>query len=262
MKKLLHILALLCLLGSPILLAQDKPAATEKPKVTEKTMLDYYNGGGVWMHPIALCLFGSLSVLIVCGLKINRGAVIPPAVVAALDGMIPQRQVGEAYQLCQAKISPLTNAVAAALMKVNYERDKFNKAEMENAAAEVIVNEETKLMFWVNWFNVMAQLAPLLGLLGTAVGMIQSFELLAAGKAEPADLAGGIGVAMLTTALGLIVAIPSMFLYFLYRGLATGYISDLQFQVGKYLDMFAGDRAADGGRLATGYTGAVPTVTS
>jgi biopolymer transport protein ExbB len=111
---------------------------------------------------------------------------------------------------------------------VNFERDIANKPSMEQAAAETLAEEETRYMIWVNYLNIFATIAPMLGLLGTVTGMIQSFDQLAAGRAEPQDLAGGIGEAMLTTAGGLIVGIPAMFFYFFFRNKLMVAISQIQ----------------------------------
>jgi biopolymer transport protein ExbB len=121
--------------------------------------------------------------------------------------------------------------MAAALAKTP------DKPAMEAAAAETLYAEETRLSVWVNYLNVCAQIAPMLGLFGTVVGMIESFNLLAAGKAEPSDLANGIGVAMITTAGGLIVAIPAMAAYFWFRGQLTTIFTDMQKKCSQLLDL-------------------------
>ena len=131
--------------------------------------------------------------------------------------------------------------MSSALLKVNFDRDLANKASMEQAAGETLIQEETRLMIWVNYLNVFATIAPMLGLLGTVTGMIQSFDQLAAGKSEPQDLAGGIGQAMLTTAGGLIVGIPAMFLYFYFRNLLQVAIGNIQKSVTFMIDVLSGE---------------------
>jgi biopolymer transport protein ExbB len=124
---------------------------------------------------------------------------------------------------------------------VNFERDLANKASMDQAAGEALANEETKLNLWVNYLNVFATIGPMLGLLGTVTGMIASFDMLAAGKSEPADLAGGIGEAMITTAGGLFVGIPAMFLYFYFRNLLQINMANIQKRVTFMLDLLSGE---------------------
>jgi biopolymer transport protein ExbB len=82
-------------------------------------------------------------------------------------------------------------------------------------------------MLWVNMLNAFAAVAPMIGLLGTVSGMIQSFEKLSQGAAKPADFAGGIGEAMVGTASGLIVAIPAMFAYFYFKNQLQALMSEI-----------------------------------
>jgi biopolymer transport protein ExbB len=101
-------------------------------------------------------------------------------------------------------------------------------------------------MIWVNYLNVFATIAPMLGLLGTVTGMIQSFDQLAAGRSEPQDLAGGIGQAMLTTAGGLIVGIPAMFLYFYFRNKLMIVVTNIQKSVTFLIDVLSGELKLEG----------------
>lgn len=240
------------------------PAVAQETAPPEKaqdlTLLYYFNLGGIWMYPLLLCSFGMIGVCVFCFMQINKNKLMPPSLLAALKNFMANRQVGEAYQLCQTNPCTLSKVMSSALIRVNYEKEMYNKPAMEASAGEALFHEETRLMFWVNLLNVFATIAPMLGLLGTVVGMIGAFEDLKAGKTEPSDLAGGIGVAMLTTAGGLIVGIPSMFFYFLFRGQLQGLLSEVQKNVGILLDIFSGELTAEGGRQATGYTQAVPTV--
>ena len=101
-------------------------------------------------------------------------------------------------------------------------------------------------MLWVNYLNVFATIGPMLGLLGTVTGMIQSFDMLAAGKSEPSDLAGGIGEAMITTAGGLFVGIPAMFCYFYFRNLLSIVVADIQKRVTFMIDLLSGELKLEG----------------
>ncbi|MGB7837915.1 MAG: MotA/TolQ/ExbB proton channel family protein, partial [Terrimicrobiaceae bacterium] len=138
----------------------------------------------------------------------------------------------------------------SALMKANYERDMFNKTAMENSVADDCFRSETKMMVVVNYLNTFAVLAPMIGLLGTVSGMITSFSALTAGKAEATDLAKGIGEALIATGGGLLLAIPSMFLYFFFRGLVSANMADAHKALSHILDLFTGE--AQGSRLPGG----------
>ncbi|NJK92528.1 MAG: MotA/TolQ/ExbB proton channel family protein [Blastochloris sp.] len=236
----------------------EKVAAQQK----DKSLLDVYADGGMWMHPILLTSLIGVALTGFCIIMVRAGRVMPPQLLADLNSLMVNKQVSQAYQLCQSQNSPLASVMGSALVKANFDQPMYNKSAMESAAAEALYAEETKLGIWVNYLNVCAQIAPMLGLFGTVVGMIQAFNQLAAGKAEPSDLASGIGVAMITTAGGLVVAIPTMCLYFFFRGQLTGIMTDMQKQCSRLLDLFTGELNQDGTRPATGYTMQVPSVSS
>jgi biopolymer transport protein ExbB len=129
----------------------------------------------------------------------------------------------------------------SGLLKVDFERDRANRASMEQAAADSLEQEEMRQMLWVNYLNTFATLAPMLGLLGTVVGMIEAFDALQQGKSEPEDLAGGIGTAMITTAGGLLVGIPAMFLYFFFRNQLLAIVANIQRQATFLIDVLSGE---------------------
>jgi biopolymer transport protein ExbB len=216
------------------------------PPVKERSLLDLYNQGGFLMHFILLCSIGTIAVGVYCGIQINGKKMQPASQVDALLQHMRSRNVGGAYELCQSHPNTYSNVVSSALLKVNFERDLANKVSMEQAAAETLSEEETKFMIWVNYLNVFATIAPMLGLLGTVTGMIASFDQLAAGRSEPQDLAGGIGEAMITTAGGLFVGIPAMFLYFFFRNKLTVAITNIQKSVTFLIDVLSGELKIEG----------------
>jgi len=229
--------------------AQEETPATPPPgppPAVEKSLLDLFNAGGPLMWPILLCSVGTIAVGVYCFLQINQKKMMPKAQLDAVSQYMQRHDANSAYQLCQSSPNVFANTMSSALLKVNFDRDLANKASMEQAAGETLVQEETRLMIWVNYLNIFATIAPMLGLLGTVTGMIQSFDQLAAGRSEPQDLAGGIGEAMLTTAGGLIVGIPAMFLYFYFRNLLQVAVGNIQKQVTFMIDILSGELKLEG----------------
>jgi len=222
------------------------PAQEAAKQPGDKSLLDKYHDGGPWMHPILLTSVAAVAVGALCSVRVRKDAVMPQELLRQLRHLVAHRQVAEAYRLCRMQNNPLATVVGAALGKASFEREMYNKSAMEAAAAEALATEETPLSTLVNYLNVCAQIAPMLGLFGTVVGMIEAFDLLAVGKAEPQDLASGIGVAMITTAGGLIVAIPSMAAYFYFRGTLTNCFTELQKQASFLLDLFTGEKDVEG----------------
>lgn len=255
-------LLILACLGSLLFtlpLWAQETAASPPPvgEVREKTLMDLFNSGGPLMYPLLLCSMGTVAVAIYCFIQISPNKMVPKTQVEAVGQYMQQRDAGGAYALCQANPNVFASTMSAALLKVNFERDLANKNSMEQAAGETLMNEETKLMQWVNYLNVFATIGPMLGLLGTVTGMITSFDQLAAGRSEPQDLAGGIGEAMTTTATGLFVGIPAMFCYFFFRSKLTMIISNIQKRVTFMIDLLSGELKLEG--AAAEYSQAHPT---
>lgn len=262
-------LALFCLylvvsLAVPSMLrAQSAPAAPTAPGkhlAHSKSLLDMYRDGGWVMHIIAACSVGTIAILAYCVTQINRRKFLPTNVVNSLNRHMAERDLNAAFHLCRENPNPLTRSLGAALIKANPERDLYNKVAMEQAAADTLYHEETRYMLWVNMLNAFATIAPMVGLLGTVSGMISSFGVLAAGKSEASDFAGGIGEAMVGTAGGLLVAIPAMFCYFLFRNSLQGCMADVQKAISNMLDLFTGEIAL--GNLEMGTAAAEQTTTS
>jgi biopolymer transport protein ExbB len=208
---------------------------------SSKSLLDLYREGGPIMHLIALCSIATLAIAAYCGVTYRKPKMMPPKVVGDLNALMTERELSTAYGYCEANPGPLTNALSSALTKANYERDMYNKGAMENSVSDDCFREETKMMVVVNYLNTLAVLAPMIGLLGTVSGMISSFSALTAGKAEATDLAKGIGEALIATGGGLLLAIPSMFLYFFFRGMVSSNMADVHKALSHMLDLFTGE---------------------
>ncbi|MCB1076566.1 MAG: MotA/TolQ/ExbB proton channel family protein [Verrucomicrobiae bacterium] len=245
----------LCLGGSNAS-AQDTTAGTSTSPppaatVETKSALDIYQEGGWFMHVLLVCSIGTIAVVVYCFVQITPKKMAPKSQVDRVNGCMAGKDVGTAYQLCQSNPNPYANVVSAALLKVNFDRDLANKVSMVEAAGESLDEEEHKQMVWVNYLNVFATLAPMIGLLGTVWGMIESFDQLAAGNAQPQDLAGGIKKAMGTTAGGLLVGIPAMFFYFFFRDKLQGVMTTIQRHASFAIDILSGEIRLEGATTET-----------
>ena len=148
-----------------------------------------------------------------------------------IEALFEEEEYQEALELCEAEPNYFTNVVAAGLPKLN-----ASFSAMEKALEEMSEEEAIKLHQKLSWISLIANVAPMLGLLGTVMGMIQAFNVIAAtkGQADPSQLSGGISAALITTMFGLIVAIPmtAAFVYLRNRVVKssieiTGIVSDL-----------------------------------
>jgi biopolymer transport protein ExbB len=205
-----------------------------------KSLLDVYKSGGSMMHILALMFIGTVAVAAYCFLQVSAGKMVPKRLVDGVNRTMAERDINAAYSLCQENPNSYSRVLSQGLLKVNFDRDRANKASMDEAAAETLDQEETKQMIWVNYLNVFATLAPMLGLLGTVWGMIEAFDQLMRG-ADAKGLAGGISTAMVTTAGGLLVGIPAMFFYFFFRNRLMTIMSVTQRNVSFALDVLSGE---------------------
>lgn len=203
------------------------PAPVSSQKVKNESLLDIYIKGGWVMHAIAVISVGTLAVISYCGLRIRGGSMLPAPLQSSLGSALSQQNVSAALVLCEGDSSSLSHVIKETFTKAAAGVEVYSKADLEAVAAETIFHEETKYMLWVNMLNAFAAVAPMIGLLGTVSGMIGSFDQLAAGASKPSDFAGGIGEAMITTAAALIVAIPSMLAYFIFKNMLQSLISQL-----------------------------------
>jgi biopolymer transport protein ExbB len=207
--------------------ASAQGTAAPAPKVKTESLLDIYLKGGPTMHAIALASIGTIAIISFCVIRIKRKTMLPPTLASALGTALAKQDVVSALKLCEGDSSSLAHIVKETFTKAGAGVEVYSKSDLESVAAETIFHEETKYMLWVNMLNGLAAIAPMMGLLGTVAGMIGSFDQLAAGASKPSDFAGGIGEAMITTASALIVAIPAMMAYFVFKNLLQSLISQL-----------------------------------
>ena len=199
------------------------------------------------MHILLVCSIGTIAVAVYCFIQINRNKMAPKALVDRVNAAMAARDVGTAYTACESSSCSYGRVMSGALLKVNFDRDLSNKASMMDAAAEAIDEEEHRQMVWVNYLNIFATLAPMLGLLGTVWGMIEAFDKLATTSGDAKQLAGGIKIAMVTTAGGLMVGIPAMFFYFFFRDKLQGVMTTVQKHVSFAIDILSGEIRLQGG---------------
>jgi biopolymer transport protein ExbB len=191
-------------------LAQGDAGAAEEQSWVEAYIL----AGGPIGFVILFCSFVSLALIIEHIVNVKRDKIVPPQLIDEIEGMFENEEYQEALELCEAEPNFLTNVLAAALPKIN-----AGFETMKMAMDDVGEEEAIKLQQKIGYLSLIGNIAPMLGLFGTVTGMISAFQTIAQKGASvtPADLAGGISQALVTTFLGLFVAIPSMIAYFFFR---------------------------------------------
>lgn len=236
------IFALLALFGGFLAVPVVAEDADPPPEAGQNvSVLDFYKQGGGFMHVLLLCSVGTVAAVSYCFVRISGKKMAPTSLVNQVNAAMATRDVVAAYSACQAHPSSYARVMASALLKVNFDRDLANKASMVDAAGEALDEEEHRQMVWVNYLNIFATLAPMVGLLGTVWGMIAAFDALASQSGDAKALASGIKVAMITTAGGLIVGIPAMFFYFFFRDKLQGAMTTVQKNASFAIDILSGE---------------------
>jgi biopolymer transport protein ExbB len=222
--------AVLLAFGAPYLFGQTPgaPAATNAPAATAKTdnttLLGMWKVGGPVMWPIGATSVIALALTVYGFLNFRDDKMLRPDLVQGLQQSLDSLNIEEALTTCNANPSFLTNVLSAGLQRVSDGVVDVNS--MEKAMEEASIQETTDGMKPLNNLSVASQVAPMLGLLGTVSGMISAFNKIGMGAmGDPEKLANDIGEAMITTAFGLIVAIPAMFAYFYLKGQYVSNIS-------------------------------------
>lgn len=170
-------------------------------------LLTLFGDGGMMMYPLVICSLIGLGVIIAKSWTLwvaHRSAVqvIEQVEEAALDG-----RVDEATEIAASTPGPAAAILLAGLRRIRHL--KVNKGELEQVISTTGAIELSFLERGLVVLATIANVAPLMGFLGTVAGMILAFESIAAqGDVDPATVAGGIKVALLTTAAGLTIAIP------------------------------------------------------
>jgi biopolymer transport protein ExbB len=208
---------LLFFLSLPSLLLAQAPADAAAP--SKSWLQTWVIDGGFWMLPIGVCCVAAITYAVLCGIMFQRSKFNPKALKVALLEDMRECKVRSAIDTAAASPTFLGRMMTAALPNFDAtQRPDLGKENVEDAMAAFASAEIRPYQKWVGYFSVLAQICPMIGLFGTVVGMVGAFAVLAAtGGAEPAALAGNISVALLTTWGGLMVAIPSLFLFFFYR---------------------------------------------
>ncbi len=185
----------------------------------QRTMLDTLKDGGICGILIGILSVVGLGFIIEHIITIRKDVLVPEGIANELEIMIREGRIDEAVDYCRdpANESLVAEVVYAGLQR--FQSSEFGFAEYKAAVEEAGEDQTGRLYRKTEVLGVVAAIAPMLGLQGTVIGMIESFNLIAStgGAARPDELAGGIGKALVTTMEGLFVAIPAMIAFSFFR---------------------------------------------
>jgi biopolymer transport protein ExbB len=208
-------------------------------------VIELIRAGGWLMLPILLCSVVATAIIIERAIALRRTRVMPPRLVHALRIASQGSSVNAVEGLMRlSSASPLGRILRAGIANYYLGRDAV-KESLEDAGRQVVHELELHL----NALGTIAAITPLLGLLGTVIGMIEVFNVISQqGTGNAELLADGISKALVTTAGGLSIAIPSLLFYRYFRGLVDELIIKIEEEALRLVDL-VGLLAMNAGKL-------------
>ena len=233
MKKLFLIVAVAIFsLGTVNAFAQETTTpATEETAVVEETVVDevpasdtqlaeakpmhqvlmqkFLEGGWEWMLPVLLCLVIGLAVAIERILYLSLSTINSKKLIASVEEALKNGGIEAAKEVCRNTRGPIASIYYQGLDRYDQGLDAVEKAVVSYGSVQT-----GRMESGLSWIGLFIALSPMLGFMGTVVGMIEAFDAIqAAGDISPTLVAGGIKVALLTTLLGLIAAVILQLFY-------------------------------------------------
>ena len=205
---------------------------------TEGVVLEILISGGWLMVPIIACSVISLAIIGERFWSLNSEKIIPSDLVASVWKLHKADQLGRGKVQSLSISSPLGRILAAGIVNQSHGRE-IMKESIEEVGRQVAHELEK----YLNSLGTIASITPLLGLLGTVIGMITVFaSIMEHGVGDPSVLAGGISQALITTASGMSVAIPSLMFYRYFRGKVDELVIRMESEALKLVEMMHGER--------------------
>jgi biopolymer transport protein ExbB len=235
--KTSHTAALAAALAAAAMLAsahaQDRPPARATQE-TQLTLGRMIKNGGWTMWPLGFCSVAFVGLTLFNAFYIREKRLAPTAAALELEKNFGRLDFEAARKLCASVRSPLTNIVAAGLERTRGGRINPEEIQggMEGAAPEQVAKNQTT----INYLSVVGVIAPMLGLLGTVSGMIQAFQSMSLqGMGRPELFAGNISEALITTGAGLVIGIPAMVSYYIFKYRFNGIMAAISRRCGNIM---------------------------
>lgn len=179
-------------------------------------MWELIQKGGITMYPIILLSVIALAVFLERLISLRKEKYVPKAFYEQLVSLLKKRNINEAVEVCKADKSALARISETIITNTDLPLSRLLEVAEESGR-----NEAAKLDKFLPSLQTIVAIAPLLGLLGTVLGMIKIFDVIALqGTGNAEALSSGIAEALLTTAAGLVVAIPAQIFYFIAKARA------------------------------------------
>ena len=204
-------------------------------------MFELIKAGGWLMLPILICSVVALAICIERIIALRHERVVPQGLLGYVWALYKEKQLTTSHLNQIRNKSALGTLIVAGLNNAKHGRDQM-KESIEMAASGVV----HKMERYLNTLGTIAAITPLLGLLGTVIGMIKVFtEIMVQGTGNANVLAGGISEALLTTAAGLAVAIPAVVMHRYFQRRISELVVEMEQESIKLVDIMHGQREVD-----------------
>ncbi|MDP6602090.1 MAG: MotA/TolQ/ExbB proton channel family protein [Phycisphaerales bacterium] len=195
--------------------------------LVSSTWLETVGKGGPVGYIIIAMSIAAVALIVMHVAQIRRSSLLPPEQLEQLDRLLAEGKVEESLEYCMSpdNDSYLTRILASGLLR--YQRSAFGPFELKNAIEEAGEDQTARLYRSTDALGVIGAIAPLLGLLGTVLGMVGAFDAIGnSGAGNYESLATNISLALVTTLLGLVLAIPCVALFSFFRNRIDGLSSE------------------------------------
>ena len=187
-------------------------------------VLEFFGKGGFVMYPLLLCSIAGLAIVIEKIIALRRKKVIIPEVVNVLDNIKGTGDIGLALSICEKHQGPFANIIRTGLVNRELPREELKEVLSDQGRQEVHYLERGLVIL-----ETIAAIAPLLGLLGTVIGILKVFDVIAVmGVGQATALSGGISEALITTIVGLSIGIPAVVVFNLFDNKAERLILEIE----------------------------------
>jgi len=221
-------------------LAQDEEAAAEEESEAEpegeSMLVFYYNALGIRYVIVFLALsFGLVALLVMCFLQIRRAVLMPAALSTAFEAHLENKEYQPAYELAKSDDSYLGHVLAAGMGKLQSGYPAAVEAMQEEEGEQAM-----KLEHKISYVSLVGALAPMFGLLGTVDGMVGAFMIIAKSETapKPSQLAIGISQALITTLIGLWLAIPAIACFCIFKNWLAKLTGDIDVEAMRLMSRF------------------------
>lgn len=185
------------------------------PSAPDNLLVYYIKALGVTFVIVFVALsFALVALLVMCFLQLRRTVLMPPELIEGFEIHLDKKEFQQAYELAKADDSYLGRVLSVGLVKLQVGRQQAFDAMRETQAEEAMQLEHK-----ISYVSLIGALAPMFGLLGTVSGMVSAFTVIAQSATQPKhhELASGISQALVTTLIGLWIAIPAVACFSLFR---------------------------------------------